>query len=169
MMMCRRIFCGYWIPARELSNVGYDFYAVEDSMPLKLRERWLSPTERKYIENRMVFWRQFMPTVQVYISGGLRHLHDCYGFAAQRMRPVHEGIRRYCNRYTELWLDLRDKEAQKMLDEGMAEIRRYGVRMTYWGENEAEKTKEIPVGMEDLAWDKLIKEGGFENRCIVQL
>ena len=141
--------------ASELGKVGYDFYAEEDLFPLKFRERWLSPVEKRYRENRMAFYSQFSPTIQAYISGGLLHLRERYGFGPARMQPIHSTIRQYCNQYTAAWMDLQDSAAQKMQKDWMAQVRGYGVNMTYWTADKPPVTELHFEPIEELSWDEM--------------
>lgn len=140
---------------RQLMEIGYDFEDAENTLQHHVPDRYLPPYHRDLRERREQYLRQMEPTCRVYIARGLNHLNEYYSFGPARLHPVHVGIREHYNRYVGLWLDFRDHEADKLLAGWMKQVRGYGVEMTYWGENKPEEPKEIPAGMENLAWDKI--------------
>lgn len=121
-----------WVSVRELNAIGYDFEAIERETAYCVPEKWYSPSVRRLHDARASYVERIQPTCRVYIAAGMLHLHERYGYGAARLVDKHRAIREKHNRFVELWLDLRDDPAFKLLDGWMEQVEKYGAEVTYW-------------------------------------
>lgn len=130
----------------ELENFGYDFEKYERRWAYTDRfyEKWHSPEKTKLHESRMNFVERMEPTCRIYIAAGLIHLHGRYGYGETPLSHIHHTIRHNLNRFVDLWVNFKDTEAFKLIDDLLEAVEDYGVEVSYWkgGDNDG-RSKEV--------------------------
>lgn len=129
-----------WVSVRELNAIGYDFEAVERETAYRVPDKWCSPSVRRLRDARAAYVERIQPTCRVYIAAAMLHLHQRYGYGAARLVDKHRAIREKHNRFVEMWCDLRDDPAFKLLNGWMEQVEKYGAEVTYWKGNKDERS-----------------------------
>ncbi len=147
----------------DLAGIGFT-YKFTDMIPENLRHGgW----RREQIKgSRRALWYAVYGErmIRLYVATLLKLLHDERGFGAARLRglyePLTERIRWYVERFF-VGSDRADDEIRRRIDDLHEQIEKMGIELVDIvtkdepEEKKPDKPKEIPAGMENLAWDKI--------------
>lgn len=137
-----------------LERLNYDFAANEKKWGFvdKFYGVGDRPGVKALHDARMDSVTQHTLYYQVCVTAGLIHLHDEYGFGAERLERVHRMIRGGVNRFIELWTGVKDAETRRYIRSLTDRAtKQYGISVVWW-EPHAETHTALPAGMENLAW-----------------
>lgn len=154
----------------DLTAIGFE-YKFTDMIPDKLRHGGWRRDQIKGSRRALWYAVYGERMIRLYVTSLLKLLHDERGFGAGRLRglfdPLAERIRWYVERFF-VGSDRVDAEIRARLDEGHRLIEELGIELIDLPAKTAETAqkkpvspKEIPAGIENLAWDKL-KDVNFD-------
>lgn len=145
-----------------LTEIGFT-YEFTDMIPENLRHGGWRREQLKGSRRALWYAVYGERMLRLYVTTLLKLLHDERGFGASRLRglyePLTERIRWYIERFF-VGSDRTDDEIRKRIDELHAQIEAMGIELVDIvtkdePEKKPDKPKEIPAGMENLAWDKI--------------
>lgn len=151
-----------------LDRINYDFAANEAKWAYKDKFCVGSrPGIKALHDARMNSVRQHTLYYQVCVTAGLIHLHDEYGFGAERLERVHRGIRQGVNRFIELWTGVKDAETRRYIRSLTDRMtKEYGISVVWW-EPRRQSEAEPPRELDGLAWSpEDIKTTKTERRIL---
>lgn len=155
----------------ELKAIGFT-YDPAALIPKQYRTGWKRRDQSKAAVRMAWYASNGGRAARLYLTSLMQMIHEEKGFGAERLRklfdPVAGEIRWFVEKFF-LGTDAGDAEIKKKIDAVHKKLQEYGLELVQVPAFEAvairmkeNKPKEIPAGLEGLAWDKLKDMNNFE-------